>query len=66
LGIKEMTLTIYNRNGEEIFRATGEQPEWDGTYRGLPAPQGSYLVMIRAKATNGRTLNYSGNLTLIR
>lgn len=66
LGIKEMTLTIYNRNGEEIFRATGEQPEWDGSYRGLPAPQGAYLVMIRARATNNRVINYNGNVTLLR
>src|SRR5690606_4875014 len=38
--LAEVEFSIYDRWGELIFRATDQQHNWDGTYRGKPLPDG--------------------------
>ena len=40
--IKDLKLRIFNRWGEVIFETTKKDKMWDGTYNGLPMPQGVY------------------------
>ena len=36
-------LTIFNRNGEQVFQTTNPQTGWDGYFRGQPQPNGAYV-----------------------
>ena len=66
LGIKEYHLTIYNRWGEKVYETHDLGPAWDGTYKGEPAPEGTYLYSIQATGTEGDILNEQGTLELVR
>ncbi len=48
--IERVELRIYNRWGELLFQTTTLEEGWDGTYRGVTAPQGTYL--FRADVTD--------------
>ncbi|MBO0948123.1 T9SS type B sorting domain-containing protein [Fibrella forsythiae] len=57
-GTERMTLTIYDRWGEVLYRSTdtpGNQAgwsTWDGTYRGQPVNNGLYLYRLEIKGTD--------------
>jgi len=58
---------VYNRWGEQVYAATGNDRGWDGTYKGAPVDAGVYyytfIVASRKKAEN---LVYKGDVTLVR
>lgn len=62
----EMELEVYNRWGELVFRTNNINEGWDGTFNGGDAPEGSYVVKVRATASNGEPIFKSGALALIR
>ncbi|CAI8219177.1 MAG: Uncharacterised protein [SAR116 cluster bacterium] len=39
-------LSVYNKNGQEVYTARGYQNNWSGTFKGKPLPQGSYYYKI--------------------
>jgi gliding motility-associated-like protein len=65
LYIDNYQMQVYNRWGEQVF-STSTSEEWDGTYRGEVVPQGVYHFQIRITSDNGRTKNFSGQVTVIR
>lgn len=56
-------LTVYNRYGTIIFETTGNNKEWDGSYKGKALPTGSYVYMIDLK--NGRPIK-KGTVMIVR
>ena len=65
-GLEEVTGGIYNRWGEEIFRFTGLQDRWDGTYKGRPVPAGVYNYKVVVRAKESPRSSHFGHVTLIR
>lgn len=66
-GISNYELTIYNRWGAKIFE--GRNHGWDGTYKGKPSPEGTYLYQIQYefKKKEGVKEEFkSGTLNLIK
>lgn len=66
-GIAGFTLSVYNRWGQKVFettKATGRG--WDGNFNNKPQPEGVYIYQIYLVYHNGKTEQYSGNITLIR
>ncbi len=63
-----ITFRIYNRWGVLMYENTGDFADgWDGEYKGVKQPVGSYTWYIRAKGINLEgDIEQSGNLTLIR
>jgi gliding motility-associated-like protein len=59
-------LSIYDRWGEEIFRAEDLAKGWDGTFRGRDCEIGTYMWVIRAVTKDQETITRKGNITLIR
>lgn len=58
---------IFNRWGEEVFKTTELMTGWDGTYKGLRAPDGTYTWTIQFKAKyNGKMFQKNGHVTLLR
>ncbi|MCB9246297.1 MAG: PKD domain-containing protein [Flavobacteriales bacterium] len=46
-GIRNYSISIYNRWGEKIFYSENLDEPWDGTYKGEPLPSGMYMYMIQ-------------------
>ena len=46
------TVNIFNRYGEKILTSTGYGVPWDGTYKGVNVPAGTYYYIIDTKSGN--------------
>jgi len=42
-------ITIFNREGTQLFRSVGYSKPWDGTFNGKPMPFGTYYYVIDLK-----------------
>ena len=45
-GVRDYRLTIYNRQGTQVFTSEDPTAHWDGTYGGKPCPQGNYVWIL--------------------
>jgi gliding motility-associated-like protein len=57
------TIEVFNRSGQPVYRAKGNNIAWDGTINGIPLPAGTYYYIIDQK--NGRPI-ITGSVTIIR
>ncbi len=65
--VQSYLMSIYNRYGERIFLSADHTRGWDGTYKGHPAPVGSYFYDLRLKGRIAdRQIYHKGDVTLIR
>ena len=55
---------IYNRWGSEVYRASGYNNDWDGTFNGKPLPVGAYYYTLEFNDEEGT--NYQGVINLMR
>jgi gliding motility-associated-like protein len=39
-------LTIYSRDGQQVYKSVGYSKPWDGTYKNSPVPNGTYYYII--------------------
>lgn len=65
------TLRIFNRWGEMVFErsnfnANDQNSGWDGTYRGAKLNPDVFVYIMEVRCDNNSTINYKGNITLIR
>ncbi|MCW3121363.1 MAG: hypothetical protein JWQ38_855 [Flavipsychrobacter sp.] len=63
--IRDYTLAIFNRFGQEVFMTTDVYAGWDGLLTGVPQDLGVYYYYINY-TLNGRKGFMKGDLTLIR
>jgi gliding motility-associated-like protein len=64
--IKELTWYIFDRWGEEIFKAESINSKWDGTYMENPAKQDVYVYKIYYTDIQGVSGYLYGTVTLLR
>lgn len=64
--VEFVTYTIYNRWGEVVFNSRNQEECWNGTFRGKPAPNGVYAYKFQVTLTDGRLIEESGSVTLVR
>jgi gliding motility-associated-like protein len=66
IGIKDFNLNVFDRWGELIFTTNSFSVGWDGSYKGKPAIEGTYVYTLNY--TNFKKINkfLKGNLTLIK
>jgi len=65
--VRGYLLTIYNRWGEKVYISNNPWDGWDGKYRGVPAPVGTYMYTAEFAAGERYTKHYEkGDVTLIR
>ncbi len=57
-------LIIYNRWGSEVYRASGYNNDWDGTFNGKPLPVGAYYYTLEFNGEEGT--NIQGVINLMR
>ncbi len=66
--IREFSMNIYSRNGELLFTSHRAGTGWDGTYKGRPCPEGTYVYIIVYQSSLAPPENstLTGNLFLVR
>lgn len=57
---------VYNRWGQMIFSTNIIGAGWDGTYKGLPQPNGAYVWVLEAIDVDGNIVRKRGSSILIR
>ena len=67
-GIREYTLSIWNRWGEKVFQNNDPGSGWNGEYNnnGKQAMGGVYVYTVQYVGPRGNTFKQKGNVTLIR
>lgn len=61
---RQSTLTIFNRNGQPIFKSLAYPKSWDGSHNGKPLPIGTYYYIIELNNYDHKRL--SGYIFLIK
>ncbi|MFT3681947.1 MAG: PKD domain-containing protein [Ferruginibacter sp.] len=60
---KDVTVSIFNRNGQRVFYSQGYAAPWDGRFKNELLSAGSYIYVIHLNKKNSI---FKGNLLLIR
>lgn len=64
--ITSYELRIFNRWGQLMYYSTDMDSGWDGTFKGVRMPEGTYVFKTRIIDTAGRTFENSGTVVLFR
>lgn len=64
--LESMTLTVYNRWGEEVFTSEDQDIGWDGTFNGEILEPDVYGYYFSGVCVNGFTVQRQGNVTLLK
>ena len=64
--IVEFHAYIFNRYGQKLYDWTDISKGWDGTYKGRPVKDGTYLVYVKARGADGVEYNIRKDVNLIR
>lgn len=65
--LQTVKATIFNRWGEKIFDSEGSQfSGWDGTYKGVKQEPGIYTYYVKGIYLNGKVVEKTGTITLVR
>ncbi|MBL7809086.1 MAG: gliding motility-associated C-terminal domain-containing protein, partial [Saprospiraceae bacterium] len=68
--VQEVRLEVYSRWGELVYRHIGaandESTGWDGIFRGDRVSPGVFVWRARILFVDGVTLDYEGNVTVLR
>jgi gliding motility-associated-like protein len=61
-----MSVNVYNRYGNIVYKNGSYQNNWDGTYNGKPVPDGTYYYNIVYTLINGNQITLKGDVTILR
>ncbi|MFT3747176.1 MAG: gliding motility-associated C-terminal domain-containing protein [Agriterribacter sp.] len=64
--IESLSFKIYNRFGELIFETKEIGTKWDGTYKNIPQPSGTFAFFCSYVTEDGALRQQTGYITLIR
>ncbi len=64
--IEEVSLTIYNRWGQRVYKETGVNPSWNGFHEGQKVPSGLYLYQFDIKGAFGGRFTEHGMVKVVK
>jgi gliding motility-associated-like protein len=64
--VTQVSMTIYNRYGQVVFRSGPLQPAWDGKYNGRQADLGSYAWVVTYVDFSGKPKKMNGLVLVMR
>ncbi|MGB0166612.1 MAG: gliding motility-associated C-terminal domain-containing protein, partial [Luteibaculum sp.] len=64
--LEAVSLSIYDRWGQEVFSTQNQQLGWNGTFEDKPLHPGIYVYSLKARCVSGELFTKSGNITLLR
>jgi gliding motility-associated-like protein len=65
-GIEKFSMQIFNRWGTMVFETTSPGTGWDGTYKGSPCPEETYVFKASFEISAGEVKQVTGTITLKR
>lgn len=67
LGFRRYTLLVFDRWGQTVFNNNGDMSKrWDGTQKGQPVPEGTYVFLFEGETVEGTKVQRSGTVTVLR
>ncbi|HZF99389.1 MAG TPA: choice-of-anchor L domain-containing protein [Chitinophagales bacterium] len=66
MGIRVYKLTVFDRLGERVFEAEGNQPEWDGSFKGQPVNTGTFVYYTEIEFLDGLVRREWGDVNVLR
>ncbi len=62
-----ISMEIFNRWGQEIYKTTETQEPWLGDFKGVPVPDGTYVYIVKWNdQCTGNAVSRIGSVTLLR
>ena len=58
--------SVFDRWGEKVFETTDASIGWDGRYKGKDLDPAVFMYIITVNYSDNKTVNESGNVTLVR
>jgi gliding motility-associated-like protein len=66
-GVVSFSMVIFNRWGQKIFETQNANGRgWDGSWNNVVQPSGVYVYHISVTYHNGKSEQYTGNITLLK
>ncbi|MBU3713767.1 MAG: PKD domain-containing protein [Ferruginibacter sp.] len=65
-GISRLEWRIYNRWGQLVFQTNDLKIGWDGKFKGKDQPMDVYTYTLEAEFTDGKKVNKTGDISLLR
>ena len=66
-GLRDVYWAIYDRWGNKLFETTDQKESWNGTFKGKPLDNGTYVYYLKAICIHTETeVKLKGNVTIIR
>jgi gliding motility-associated-like protein len=65
-GYKVKTFEVYNRWGQTVYGSSDLSKGWDGSYKNVPQPTGTYVYFLELQTSSGRLIKKRGTVTLLR
>ncbi|WP_343634544.1 choice-of-anchor L domain-containing protein [Fluviicola sp.] len=66
INIKEIEVTIYDRWGQLVFESNSIRWEWDGTYKDLLVPDGTYTYKIKYTSRSDISGEIVGHVNVLK
>jgi gliding motility-associated-like protein len=66
VGVRQLTVKIFNRWGEMVYESDDPFFEWDGSYGNSLVRDGIYSYKINCTTDSNKELNFVGHLVLLR
>ena len=63
--LRNYTLVVVDRNGQEVFRGTQRSEAWDGRIRGRAPVMGAYVWRFQQDGEDGQRFTATGTVTLL-
>jgi gliding motility-associated-like protein len=64
--VEKFEMNIFNRWGELLFTTDNLDTGWDGKFKGVTQPEGTYAFIANLTDQTGRTFKRSGSVVLLR
>lgn len=64
--VKDYVFVIYDRWGEKVFETTDKTACWDGTYKGKPLNNATFVYYIKGTKYDDTVIEKKGNITLLK
>ncbi|MNY03389.1 Protease 1 precursor [compost metagenome] len=66
INIRDIEVSIYDRWGVLVFYSTSVRWEWDGTYKDLPVPDGTYTYKIKYTSRSNFSDEIVGHVNVLK
>jgi gliding motility-associated-like protein len=63
---RKVSVTVYNRYGNVVYKNDNYQNDWNGTYNGKPVPDGTYYYMVTYTTVTDTQAMLKGDVTILR